>query len=107
MSNNYIYKNDFVPVEEPDLRKWAMWFQTAERHVIQSRFGKEILVSTVFLGTNHNWFNEGDPILFETMIFGGEHDQYQERYRTVEEARDGHKVAVKLVMKSLKKGKKG
>ena len=34
------------------------------------------------------------PILFETMIFGGEHDQYQERYATREEAVEGHARAV-------------
>lgn len=34
---------------------------------------------------------------FETMIFGGEHDQYQERYSTWDEAEAGHKRAIELV----------
>ena len=32
------------------------------------------------------------------MIFGGEHDQYQERYSTWDEAIEGHKNACKLVV---------
>ncbi len=53
-------------------------------------------VSTVFLGLDHA-FGGGPPMLFETMIFGGDHDEYCERYATVEEARAGHRVACQLV----------
>jgi hypothetical protein len=50
-------------------------------------------VSTVFIGLDHNW-DGGDPLLFETMIFGGPLDQYQERYSTWEQAERGHEEAV-------------
>lgn len=30
-------------------------------------------VSTVFLSMDHN-YGEGDPVLWETMVFGGKHD---------------------------------
>ena len=53
-------------------------------------------VSTVFLGLDHS-FGGGTPILFETMIFGGEYDDYQERYHTLEEAQVGHEKAISLV----------
>lgn len=33
------------------------------------------------------------------MIFGGQHDQYQERYSTWAEAEEGHKKAIKLAHK--------
>jgi DNA-binding LacI/PurR family transcriptional regulator len=33
------------------------------------------------------------------MIFGGEHDQYQERYTSYEDALEGHKIALNLVNK--------
>ena len=46
-------------------------------------------VSTVFLGIDHSWLG-GPPILFETMIFGGQFDEVQKRYCTMEEAIDGH-----------------
>jgi hypothetical protein len=52
-------------------------------------------VSTVFLGLDHS-FGHGPPLLFETMIFGGERDQYQERYSTLQDAMDGHDRAVEL-----------
>lgn len=58
--------------------------------------GTKVRVSTVFLGLNHAWGNE-EPVLFETMIFGGEHDQYQERYHTWAEAEEGHKKALEIV----------
>ena len=48
------------------------------------------------MGLDHA-FMGGPPLLFETMIFGGEHDQFQERYSTWEEAMAGHKKAVELV----------
>jgi hypothetical protein len=31
------------------------------------------------------------------MIFGGEHNEYQERYSTWEEAEEGHKRAVAMI----------
>ena len=39
------------------------------------------------------------PILFETMIFGGEYDGYQERYSNYEDSFIGHKKACDLVNK--------
>ena len=51
---------------------WARWFEKAERHVANTQVN-DIRVSTVFLGMDHS-FGHGDPLLFETMIFGGEHD---------------------------------
>lgn len=78
-----------------DLMTWARWFETAERHVAQDYIG-EARVSTVFLGLDHS-FGSGPPLLFETMIFGGPHNDYQERYSTWEEAEAGHAKALALV----------
>lgn len=57
-----------------------------------------VRVSTVFLALDHGYGDE-PPLLFETMIFGGKPDDYQERYSTWEEAEAGHKRAVALVSK--------
>jgi len=81
--------------KEVDMMEWAKWFETAERHVAKTEISKEVNVSTVFLGLDHN-YGGGTPILFETMILGGEHDEYQERYATYEEAEAGHIVAVEM-----------
>ena len=59
-----------------------------------------IKISTVFLCIDHNFSQEGGPILFETMIFNcpsSELNHYQKRYRTWEEAERGHEKAVDLV----------
>lgn len=93
MSDKYILKDhEAVPCD--DLMEWAKWFEKGNRRVAEDVRG-DIRVSTIFLGMNHNW-GDGPPLLFETMIFGGEHDLYQDRYATWNEAVDGHKKACAL-----------
>lgn len=58
-----------------------------------------VRVSTVFLGIDHNFYCVGPPILWETMIFGGPHDQYQHRCSTREEALEMHRRAVALAFR--------
>lgn len=48
-----------------------------------------VLVSTIWLAMDHS-FGYGEPIHWETMVFGGEMDGYQERYTSEEEALAGH-----------------
>lgn len=68
-----------------------------QRWHIQHSKGK-ILVSTVFLALDHRYYDDiGAPVVFETMIFGGKHNDYQERYETYLEALEGHRKALKLV----------
>lgn len=64
-------------------------------HVGDTKVG-DVRVSTVFLSVNHQW-EPGPPILFETMVFGGKHDDFQERYETWEQAKAGHQRAVEMV----------
>jgi len=84
-----------LPVPCRDVLEWGRWFETADRHVAKTGVGP-LSVSTVFLGLDHN-FMGGDPILFETMIFGagdvGE-ESYLDRYCTWAEAEAGHARAV-------------
>lgn len=55
------------PVPEPDLLTWAEWYATADCVVFQTDFVGGV-VSTVFLGLDHQW-GHGPPLLFETMVF--------------------------------------
>ena len=71
-----------------DDRTWGRWMETASRHVMQEE-REGVRVSTVFLGLDHQG-GEGPHLLFETMIFGGPHDQDQARYPTWAEAEAGH-----------------
>jgi hypothetical protein len=92
---NYILKGR-TPVEEPDIITWAKWFEKADRNVKRTTLPDGVLVSTIFLGLDHNFLN-GAPILFETMIFGGEHDQWCDRYETWEQAEAGHQNAIEMI----------
>ena len=92
-------QNNIVPVP---MLEWAQWLETNFDHkrIAYEEFGP-VRVSTVFIGLDYNFLPEGPPLLFETMIFKGKHDQYQERYATFEEAKAGHEKAVALVKESL------
>ncbi len=59
------------------------------------------MVSTVFLGVNHSLSLRGPPMLFETLVFGGEHDGLMQRYATWDEAALGHKEVVATVMATV------
>lgn len=87
-----------VPVPEPDLMKWGEWMRSRQnRRIDETTLDGGVRVSTVFLGLDHA-FGGGTPILFETMIFGGANDGWQDRYETIEEARKGHRKAVELAL---------
>jgi hypothetical protein len=87
-------------VEEPDVAKWAAWFEGTER-IVQQNTIRPYFISTVFLGLDHGYLADADPILFETMIFSDDADDrfegYQVRYCTYEEAQQGHLDALHLV----------
>ena len=90
------YILDGHEVVETDLATAAGWRAVADRTVAKTRVG-EVEVSTVFLQFDHNFSDEGPPVLFETMVFGGEHDELQERYCTWDEAEAGHARVVEMV----------
>lgn len=77
MTNKYILDKNGNPVVERDLQRWGTWFENADRKVGSTKVGKSN-ISTVFLGLDHAW-GGGDPLLWETMVFGGRLDQEQDR----------------------------
>jgi hypothetical protein len=95
----YILDQNGDPVPEPDLMKWAEWFERTDRHLAEDNLANGVQVSTVFLGVDHAWVHENSqPVLWETMIFGGEHDQYQRRYTSKKDAAEGHAHAIRLAL---------
>lgn len=54
-------------------------------------------ISTVWLGLDHNYMLTGPPLIWETMIFGGEWDQEQWRYHTRAAAFDHHEEIVRAL----------
>ena len=82
--------------------EWAEFMMnTGKRQLAKDLLG-DVLISTVFLGIDHNYAGTSEPVLWETMIFGGQHAGYQKRYTSKEQALEGHKEAVELVKGSLK-----
>jgi hypothetical protein len=92
----YILDENGNPQPESDTLAWGRWSQSHSRQIAMD-FEGNVRVSTVFLGVDHRMFGGGLPILWETMIFGGRHDQYQERYTTRAEAEAGHARALAMV----------
>lgn len=79
------------------LLEWGKWCEESKDRFIEQTDIDDVRVSTVFLGIDHNFGFGGPPILFETMIFGGDHDQYQDRCATYTEAKKMHTKALWLV----------
>lgn len=87
------------------LLRWAAWYEDPEnRRVALTHLAilpglpglpGSVRVSTIFIGIDHS-LGLSEPLLFETMIFGGELDRQVERYTTLDDARAGHEHIVGL-----------
>jgi hypothetical protein len=102
---HYILDAQGEPVPCDDVVAWGRWFdrsqRTGERIVAQSRdegdVGDGVLVSTVFLGLDHNFKNAGPPVLWETLVMGGALDGKMDRYTSKAAAVAGHARICQLV----------
>tara|TARA_R110002050_G_scaffold124575_1_gene243753 strand:+ start:2960 stop:3292 length:333 start_codon:yes stop_codon:yes gene_type:complete len=65
---------------------------------IRKTYFNNCIASTIFLGFDHG-IDDNKPVLFETMIFGGDNDGYQTRCCTHRQALAMHREAVKLIKK--------
>jgi hypothetical protein len=69
MGNHHFYGRDGKPILGGVL-EWAKLFEDADYKIVsQTTLEDRTLVSTVWLGFDHNIFNDGPPIIFETMVF--------------------------------------
>jgi len=96
-----------VKVEETQggLVVWEQWFAKADRTVKETMIG-DVRISTGFLVIDHGFFHDAKkPILFETMVFGGELDEEQDRCCTWEEAEIMHEKMCHAQATSNKTGK--
>ena len=63
------------PVLCSDLMEWARCIENGDgQRQVAKTSEPGVDVSTVFLGIDHS-YNSDRPLLFETMVFGGVHDQ--------------------------------
>lgn len=98
MSDKYILNAEGEPQPEPDLLKWAKWFEDSpNRQVACDTIGRS-KISTVFLGLNHALDPHVQPILWETMVFGGKLCGATDRCSgTRKDALQMHKIMVERV----------
>lgn len=92
----FYYLDGTQPKKASSVEEWAQKMESTNRIVKQTKI-LDVTVLTVFLGTDYE-LGCGVPILFETMIFGGEYDLYVERYSTWGEAVEGHRLACEKVV---------
>ena len=94
----YILENK-EPIPCEDLIVWAKWMGNNKPELrVAETFVRGYRVSTIFLGVDHNWTG-GDPILFETMIFGaGSLDQEQIRSCTYNGAERIHEKTIEGII---------
>lgn len=87
-------------VPEPDLFKWANWFEVSKKkRVVARTIIDEAIIATVFLGVDHNFASDGEPLLFETFTNTGE---IRERCSTWKQAKAQHKRTVRRIKKARK-----
>lgn len=99
MSKYYIL-NDVGDPEPADSMAFARWWNTHSRRIDLDFIG-DCRVSTVFLGSDHQWINGGPPLIFETMVFRGPLAGSMDRYSTRAEALAGHARMVERVRAAI------
>lgn len=94
MSCYYVLKGHEVK-QCSDVLEWANFFERTSREVKREHIDGAT-ISTVFVGLNMG-ICDTNPLLFETAIFGGEHDGYVRRYSTWDEAEKGHRDIIDTI----------
>lgn len=63
--------------------------------------GEKISVATIWVGMDQSFVPNEDPVIFETMVFGGRNNGLCRRYSTELEALVGHNEIVDIVQDTL------
>jgi hypothetical protein len=94
----YTLDDNKNPVPVDDVLVWANMLEDPKIKVVAYDEINGHRVSTVFLGLDHR-FGEGDPLLFETMVFSDDADynEFQDRYTTWDEAYRGHIFVLNMI----------
>jgi len=81
---HYILDENGKPINPKSMDEYYRWIQLNGKSLKVTEINPVVKVSTCFLGMDHSWFGKDDPthapVVFETMIFGGKHDCWQDRY---------------------------
>ena len=102
----YYRLDGHTPIRVETLKAWAD--EVAQHDCITALTGidpwrvdvtkiDDVVISTVFLGLDYRMSRGGPPLLFETKVFGGSLDRFQNRCATWDKAEAMHAEAVALV----------
>jgi len=92
----YVLDTDGNPQPEGDLLAWAQWMGTGDNQILKREQVGHVRVSTIFRGLVHG-LDDTEPVLWETMVFGGKLDGLCERYASRADALTGHAAVVAKV----------
>lgn len=88
-----------TPIKVDDVVLWAQHSsENYKSRIVNNTNIGDARVSTIFLGVDHNHYAGGEPVLFETMVFGGEYNRYQRKYSTWDEAEKGHHEICAMIL---------
>ena len=93
-------------VVEATKDQWINFYGHPNRVVAKTYFECGAEVSTVFLGLNHRYRDDGPPLVFETMVFEMDADGSSDemwRYSSWDDAVAGHDATVVRVKARLAK----
>jgi hypothetical protein len=85
----YVLDENDEPVLADSLEA-SKWWDNKRRTVARDELPDDVCLSTVFLVLDHSMGRGDAPILYESMWFGGPFDGDQRRYKTKQEALEGH-----------------
>jgi len=95
----YITDADGVPMPEPnqDLMAWARFMGDWEHKYLKCDTLGRATIQTIFRGQDTRMQPDGEPMLFETMVYGGKLHREMQEYATRADAVRGHEAMVKRV----------
>ena len=102
----YILDDDGNVREATDGLALAKWRENANARVALDHVG-DVRISTVFLAIDHAYRVGSKPILWETMVFGGDDDEWQQQYSSKADAQAGHDDVVKRLRAGERLGDEG
>lgn len=95
--NWHYYDKQGNPIDRDEVLR--LWSDPDYRFVAVDTLPNGVKVSTVWTGIDYSLYDDVKPLIFETMIFGGERDTYAWRYTTEAEALEGHRQVVEEELK--------
>lgn len=97
----YILK-DKRPVKVSSVLECGEWLENTKDRIVDKTVIADVEVSTVFIGLDHNFSGHGEPLLFETLVFGENYDTTgMQRCSTWEQAEKQHNDTVERIKKML------